>query len=39
VHHVVLAPVGADETDETDEIGCLRRIVDTVLPRIRPPRH
>jgi hypothetical protein len=39
VHHIVLAPVAADETDETDEIGSLRRIAGAVLPHIRPPRH
>jgi hypothetical protein len=32
VHHIVLAPVA---TDETDEIGSLRRIADAVLPHIR----
>ena len=36
VHHIVLAPVAADETDE---IGSLRRIAGAVLPHIRPPRH
>jgi hypothetical protein len=36
VHHIVLAPVAADETAETDS---LRRIADAVLPHIRPPRH
>jgi len=33
VNHIVLAPVAADETDD---IGCLRRIADAVLPHIRP---
>jgi 5,10-methylenetetrahydromethanopterin reductase len=33
VDHIVLAPVAADETDE---IGCLRRIASLILPRIRP---
>jgi alkanesulfonate monooxygenase SsuD/methylene tetrahydromethanopterin reductase-like flavin-dependent oxidoreductase (luciferase family) len=36
VHHIVLAPVAAGETDE---IGTLRRIAGAVLPHIRPPRH
>jgi hypothetical protein len=36
VHHIVLAPVATDETDET---GSLRRIAGAVLPHIRPPRH
>ena len=36
VHHIVLAPVAADETDE---IGSLRRIAGAVLPHVRPPRH
>jgi 5,10-methylenetetrahydromethanopterin reductase len=36
VHHIVLAPVA---TDETDEIGSLRRIAGAILPHIRPPRH
>ena len=36
VHHIVLAPVA---TDETDEIGSMRRIAGAVLPHIRPPRH
>jgi 5,10-methylenetetrahydromethanopterin reductase len=36
VHHLLLAPVAADETDE---IGCLRRIADAVLPQIRSARH
>jgi len=36
VQHLVLAPVAADETDE---IGCLRRIADRVLTQIRPARH
>ena len=36
VHHIVLAPVAADETDE---IGSLRRIADAVLPQIQPLRH
>ncbi len=33
VNHIVLAPVAADETDA---IGCLRRIANAVLPHIRP---
>jgi hypothetical protein len=39
VDHIVLVPVAAAETDETDETGSLRRIVGAVLPHIRPPRH
>jgi len=34
VHHIVLAPVAADETDV---IGSPRRIAGAVLPHIRPP--
>ena len=36
VHHIVLAPVAADEADE---IGSLRRIAGAVLPHVRRPRH